>query len=246
MVDIKSLTNTEKLEIRKLALVELAKKDLKTFVFEFCKTRYRKRIVKESSRGKSPETLNDSDFIYINAIEPIPKYPYIERMLECFERYNKVAIPKSRQLLVTWVSLAYCLWYALVNQGANIYIQKEKESESGFGDPIDSLGSRLEFMYERLPNEFKDPNFQKKLSPPTLLFGSNYSAIMGVAAGPNQARGKSGSIFLIDEAAFQRFLRDTLTTLVPISESGAQIILVSTANGKESFYDTVSDGGIRC
>ena len=233
-------------EQRHLAMCELAKRDCHTFVFEFCKTRYRKRILRDTSLGKDPQTLTDMDFIWTNVIERIPRYPYIEKMLDCLLSYNKLALPKSRQILATWVVLAYCLWYARFKKCANIYLQKEKESEAGFGDPIDSLGSRTEFLHKNLPDELKDAEFVTRISPPLLSFPESGSAVMGLAAGPNQSRGKAPSIIVVDEAAFQRFLRDTLATMIPLAETGAQIVLISTVNGKETFYDTVSDGGQLC
>ena len=246
----RQLTEEQQKEIQRLAKIEIAKRkelvSLKTFVFEFCLTRYRKRVLRDSAKGKPTEQLTDADFRYTQAVSAIPRFAYIERFLENLYNCEKLLVPKSRQLVITWITMAYCLWYALTHPGSNIYVQKEKESESGFGDPLDSLGSRLEFMYDKLPEEFKDKNYVKIKSPPTLFFKDHNSAIMGLAQGPDQVRGKAGSIIVVDEAAFHRELGLTLATMMPIAESGCQLILVSTANGKEAFYDTLSDGGRLC
>jgi hypothetical protein len=242
-----NITTPDKKELLTMAKLELARRDPKVFVFEYCFTRFRKKVLREGSKTKEVVELTDVDFVFENCTERIPRHPYIEQVIDNLQQYNQLAIPKSRQIMITWVVLAYCLWYALKNEGANIYLQKEKESESGFGDPIDSLGSRIMFIYEHLPEELRDPLFKTpKMSPPTIYFPTKGSAIMGLAAGPDQLRGKDASIVVIDEASFQRFLRDTLTTLMPIVQSGAQAVLISTANGKDSFYDTVSDGGKFC
>jgi hypothetical protein len=233
-------------ELKRLVSLELAKRDAKHFIFEYCQTRFRKRELREGRESKDRDALTELDFVYKNVQATIPRYLYIEKLVDCLGSYQQLAIPKSRQLMVSWVACAFCLWYALFQKGANIYIQKEKESESGFGDPIDSMLSRVQFIYDSLPEELKDPQFRVIKSPPTLHFGTSGSAIMGVASGANQLRGKAASIVVIDEAAMQRFLRDTLTTIMPIVQSGSQIILISTPNGKESFYETISDGGNQC
>lgn len=204
--------------------IELARRDPWIFITEYCLT------------DKYQENKGMVEVVPIK----MPNYPYLKRIIRHICRNKKIAIPKSRRLLVTWVVLCYCLWYALNHNNASIYIQKIKEDDAGFADPNESLCAKIMKVYERLPKALKqsvDPGITKK--PPVISFKDTFSTIVGVAEGPDQVRGKGASIIVIDEMSMldPTKNRAMLKTILPIVDAGAKLICISTPRGQEVFYE---------
>ena len=223
-MDIKN-KNLEGIDTEALAQVlkeQLARKDPWIFITEFCKTNY-------SKQGE--------DGLFGTVSETIPPFDYLKKVVYHLHHSRKVAIPKSRRMLITWVVLCYCLWYVLFHEDASVYLQKLKEDDAGFADPNESLCSRVMKVYNKLPPGLKQKQelgITKK--PPVINFKDTRSIIFGVAEGPDQLRGKDASIIVIDEMAMLDKNKETITTIMPIVNTGAKLICISTPNGQEYFY----------
>lgn len=203
---------------------EIARRDPWVFITEYCLT------------DKYQEKNGSVEVVPVK----MPNYPYLKRIVRHIQKSKKVAIPKSRRLLVTWVVLCYCLWFALNHNSASIYIQKIKQDDAGFADPNESLCAKIMKVYERLPKPLKqsvDPGVRK--TPPIITFKDNSSVIAGVAEGPDQIRGKGASIIVIDEMSMMDpdMNRKMLRTALPIVDAGAKLICISTPRGQEVFYE---------
>ena len=74
-------------------------------------------------------TLDEHD-----KINPIKKLPmdkeYIKDMATLFLNERLLIIEKSRQMLVTWIGMAYCLWMAMFHPGQRIAVQSKKEGDA--------------------------------------------------------------------------------------------------------------------
>lgn len=223
-MDIK-LDPKQKELVAHLIKIELAKRDPWVFITEYCQTDF----LKENADGS-----------YSEHYCTIPPYPYLKKLIKVLDTERKVAVPKSRRMLITWIVLCYCLWYCLTHKNAAIYLQKIKRDDAGFSDPNESLCSRIMKVYNRLPNELKqsqDLGITK--DPPVINFKDTASIIAGVAEGPHQIRGKTPSIIVIDEMAFLDENMETMSTILPAVTTGAKVFCVSTPNGQEYFYKLV-------
>jgi phage FluMu gp28-like protein len=70
---------------------------------------------------------------------------------------------------------------------------------------------------------------------------SNGSVVQGLAGGSNQIRGKTPSLYVSDETAFQEDQEKVYTAVAPLIQKGAKAIFVSTPNGG-NFFATLWHG----
>lgn len=171
---------------------------------------------------------------------PIKKFPmekeYLKELAEIITKEKLLLIEKSRQMLVTWICIAYCLWMAMFHQGKRVFIQSKKEHDA------DELLNRAKFIYKHLPDLMKN---QYKADEPmaycVLRFGKLDSIIQATAQGADVLRQFTASLILSDEMAFQEKAEEAFIAAKPTITGGGQFIGVSSPNFKEFFYLLKSD-----
>lgn len=156
--------------------------------------------------------------------EPIQRFPdkeYVFTLIKYFEKFDRVLVPKSRQVLVTWTFSAFCLWRALFFGSSIIFIQSKKEEDSA------RVIDRIALMYQYLPEFIKAMNPVK----PThcKLSFENRSIIVGVPEGVAHLRGATASIIVLDEAAFIDGVSEVLSAAIPALGRYGKLFLVSSA-----------------
>lgn len=208
--------------------------------------------VKEGERDeKDKNFVSAKDFIfkYVFTLDPhdkkmpikrFPQYPYIESMIETWEKEDLLLILKSRQMMASWLFVALMLWDAMFNKGRTIFFVSKKEQDAGFDSQL-SLLSRALFIYERLPVSLQVP-FKKTLKPPKLEFPGNHSSIMGMSQDSEGLRQYTASRILSDEMAFQERAEQAYTAMKPTLDGGGALVGISTPNGRHNlFYYLVND-----
>jgi len=73
---------------------------------------------------------------------------------------------------------------------------------------------------------------------------SNGSMIQALAGGADKIRGKTASLFVGDEMAFQDDQDGVVTALLPLIQKGSKAILVSTPNGSSNAFATLYHGRV--
>lgn len=144
-------------------------------------------------------------------------------------------IPKSRQLMLTWLLCAYSLWQALFHPHQKIFLQSKKEDDAAslvFNKKWD--GGRIGFIYDRLPDWLKER--VKGTGSFGKIHFNNGSMIWGVPQGSDIIRSYTASLFVSDEAAFQPEFESAYTAAKPMAK---KIVAITTA-GPGYFADIVS------
>lgn len=174
----------------------------------------------------------------VNPVKRFPRYKYIPFLIRELARYNRVAIPKSRQVMITWTVLAHLLYRAVYRRHQMIFIQSKKEEDAA------ALVDRVKHMYEHLPwwihaaAPLRRPLHKQ---PFNRLAFANGSLIWGVPQGADVLRQYTASIVFQDEGAFQDRAEEAYNASKPTVEGGGQYIIVSSANGRNFFYRIVAD-----
>lgn len=142
-------------------------------------------------------------------------------------------IPKTRQIGMSFVTVAVAVWMAVFHEGVTVGFCSRKEEDV---DKAGSLGSLLEkcrLMADRLPPEFQ-AGYSKATSPSMIVgFPQSKSTIRG-ASGDKPFRGSTCSIIFIDEAAH---LEHPEVTEMSVSAAAKCRMYVSTPNGTaNTFY----------
>ena len=121
----------------------------------------------------------------------------IMKILDSLGRED-IVISKSRETGVSWLLIAIACWDWLFHgQTHTGFVSKDEDSCDNPDDP-DSLFSKFEFLFKRLPQWMK-PRFQRNLQKHTWKNIDNESTITGYAATGNVARGGRKRWMVFDE-----------------------------------------------
>jgi len=194
------------------------------------------------------------------AESPYRKIPlgkeYIQWVFRTWLACDRVVVPKSRQVMMSWLACIFCCWYARTKQERKIMWQGKKEDDAldmvTHGGKEFKLG-RMSFIESRLPPWLMDYNIvtgngnkqgclvytQTDKCPYTGLYVPwEGSEIRAVPQGEHQVRSHTPSLYIIDEAAFQDDFYGAFTTALPAVQ---RIIALSSA-AQGGFADLVLEG----
>ena len=159
-------------------------------------------------------------------ITPFKKFPnkdYLKFICEEWYREPLLLVPKSRQLLMTWLFVSCYLWDTQFRQGRLNFFQSKKEEDA------DRLIQRANFIYTHQPAWLK-ALFPAEYSFCHFKFKRGKSEIWGVPQGGDQMRQYTASGILSDEMAFQADAEDAYTGALPTIKGGGRFTGVSSAN----------------
>ena len=171
-----------------------------------------------------------------------------------------LAVPKSRQIRISWFMVAYALWHARTKSYRHVIWQSKKEDDANEmvskGAKIPAEG-RMDFMEQHLPNWLRDPFISSgqgnlvgrlvyapmapdnRTKVPVPWPGSKIEA---VPQGADQVRGKTPSLYVDDEAAFQEEFGSSVVALRPAVTGGGQFVAVSSVDAGSHFNEMVLEG----
>ena len=165
---------------------------------------------------------------------PVNKVPYVKELLLSYTTDRKVIVVKSRQVMVTWIYVIATLWSVLFTKGQRVALISRK------GGASKKLVERIKFVYDKLPDEWKPPCRFTFHPEPSVRCDSTESAIFAYPQGADQLRSETFSVIFSDEFAFQDDQDKTYTASKPTIDGGGCFIAVSTPNGKNNLFYTLS------
>jgi len=171
---------------------------------------------------------------------PIPfgELEYMTVFCRLFVAEPKLAVPKSRQLMLTWISYGCIMWWLMRSPNQRwALVQKKLE------DGRDDIEMRLKLAYwENLPKWLRDLYTLAPLKGKFEL--SHYrgapwsSSLTPYPIGSNQLRSKAHTGVFIDEAAHQdlsSFWRSAMPTIEGRGKKVGRLLLVSSAEPASDF-----------
>lgn len=159
-------------------------------------------------------------------IKHLPRKPHLEYLVDAFLESRLLLVPKSRQVMVSWIFAALFLWDTQFHTGRYTYFQSRKEEDS---DTLVRERAGFILRHEPIflwPEKF-NPN--KDISYCSIRFDSIHSQLKGIPEGGDQIRSKVPSGVFCDEAAFQPQFRESVEALRPCIEGGGRLVVVSSA-----------------
>ncbi|MEG0966747.1 MAG: hypothetical protein RSG92_15365 [Pseudomonas sp.] len=161
----------------------------------------------------------------------------VEWILDRYSRSENGALPKSRDVGASWVTMALACTLCLFRDGLHIgFGSRKAEYVDALGSPK-ALFPRARLFLQHLPREFLGGWQPSDFPHMRCNFPGTGSAITG-EAGDNIGRGDRASIYFVDEAAFLE--RPQLIEASLSATTNCRIDL-SSANGTDNpFYDKVS------
>ena len=205
---------------------------------------------------------------------PVKMFPVKEYNIWAFTHMlacEKLLIPKSRQIMVSWMLAAYACWFVRTQPHCLVIVQSKKAEDA---NDLVSMGKdnpcagRVDFIEQHLPSWLRDPFIAsgqgnkvgqmiyspRERSEEGVRIPWYGSRIMAVPQGADQVRGKTVSLFVSDESAFQEEFKNAVIALLPAlmsPTSSTRFISASSVNGGSEFnrmvlesYEGLADGDL--
>ena len=183
-----------------------------------------------------------------NPEKPFPEKEYIKFIVDKWLKHKILIIPKSRQLMMSWLFTALYLWDTQFHFGKLTFFQSKK------ADDANDLVKRSKLIWDNEPmflkRYYKDGEYHElKCNPQNqgmhvyslLTLPDIKSEIRGVPEGGDVVRMHTLSGMLADEAGFQPEMASAFTALKPTLSSGGRLTCVSTAEDGTWFEDACFD-----
>lgn len=161
-------------------------------------------------------------------LHPVKRFPwhkeYVQYYVRIWQVKNKIAVPKSRRMIMTWLNVALFTWDAMFHIGRHEAFVSKKEEDS------DELVRKAKFIVENLdrqkiPRELL-PTFEYTYAK--LKFPQIDSLIQGFPSGEQQLRQYTMSRLLFDEMAFWEDAEGSFSAAVPTIQGGGQVVCLSS------------------
>ena len=183
-----------------------------------------------------------------NSIKCFPDKEYLRLLVETWVKEPLLLIPKSRQLMMSWLFTTLYLWDAQFHSGRLTFFQSKKSEDA------DDLVKRAKFVWDNEPKFLKrfyqagvfkelkaNPQHGGQHIQGKLIFPDIYSEIRGIPEGGDVIRMHTASGILSDEMAFQPEAKNAYTAAKPTISSKGRFTGVSTAEDNTFFEDLVFD-----
>jgi len=158
-----------------------------------------------------------------NPVKRFPDKEYLRYICDLWYKTPLLLIPKSRQMLITWLISACYLWDTQFGENRLNFFQSKKEEDA------DRIVQRAWFIYNR-QEEWIKKMFPAEYRYCHLVFPRGGSEIWGVPQGGDQIRSHTASGIFSDEMAFQPDAEDAYTGSLPTIKGGGRFTGVSSAN----------------
>jgi hypothetical protein len=166
----------------------------------------------------------------------LPDKDYLKLLSYAWVHEPLLAVPKSRQMMVTWNFCAIAVHETLFRSARNTaWISKK------FDDANAHLETRIKGIADRIPARLTQPSDHFKAGLWTC--DSTHSQIRAMGEEAKGLRQYTFSWVFSDEAGYQDQTWDIIEASLPAVKGGGRFTLVSSANGKETFYGVLSETG---
>lgn len=182
------------------------------------------------------------------SIKPFPDKTYIKVLVDIWLKHKLLLVPKSRQMMMSWLFTTLYLWDTQFYHGKLTFFQSKK------ADDADDLVKRAKFVWDHEPNFLKryylegkfhnlnvNPQHNGQHTQNKMTFPEINSEIRGIPEGGDVIRMHTASGILADEMAFQPEAKSAYTAAKPTISSKGRFTGVSTAEDGTFFEDMVMD-----
>lgn len=163
----------------------------------------------------------------IKGVIDFKTYPFQDDCIDAFQKNRFNIILKSRQLGLSTITAAYCVWLASFYKDKNILVIATKL------DTAINFIKKVKVMLQSMPSWLLLTKFEE--TKRSIRF-TNGSTITAIPTSEDAGRSEALSLLIVDEAAFIRDFDEIWTGLSPTISTGGNAILLSTPNGVGGQY----------
>jgi len=192
----------------------------------------KKEIVKEILKcGKdAPYFINNYCRIShpMKGLIQFKTYPYQDDLLNDYNDFRFNVILKARQLGISTITAAYCVWFMLFHKEKNIVVLATKFSTAA------NLVKKVKSMMKNLPDWLKLATID--VDNRTSFELSNGSIIKAVPTSEDAGRSEALSLLVVDEAAHIEKMNEIWTAVYSTLATGGRCIALSTPKGTGNWF----------
>jgi hypothetical protein len=167
-------------------------------------------------------------------------FDYQEEALDTWNDNRFTVIVKARQLGFTTLAMADILWHCLFQPGSNLLLVSKNQDSAN-----KNLGM-VKFMYQFLPDWMKErgPSLQKAAEYKLEFeFPDGMKCQVKSFAGTETAgAGETATMVILDEFALMPDPTNTYRTIMPTTDAGGRLIIISTARGAYNEFAKIYKG----
>lgn len=157
-------------------------------------------------------------------------YEFQDECVKSFQEHRFNIILKSRQLGLSTVSAAYCLWFALFQRQKNVLVIATRL------DVAKNFLRKVRQMFESLPPWLVMPGIKEESV--RYLAWTNGSRITAVPTGDDAGRSEAVSLLVVDEAAhIDKFDYHWMGLYSTITHGGRAILLSTPKGVSNKFHE---------
>ena len=200
----------------------------------------KKEIVKEILKcGKdAPYFINNYCRIShpMKGLIQFKTYPYQDDLLNDYNDFRFNVILKARQLGISTITAAYCVWFMLFHKEKNIVVLATKFSTAA------NLVKKVKSMMKNLPDWLKLAHID--VDNRTSFELSNGSIIKAVPTSEDAGRSEALSLLVVDEAAHIEKMNEIWTAVYSTLATGGRCIALSTPKGTGNWFHKTYIGAV--
>jgi len=208
-----------------LLLWQIAKKDFWIFLTKFVRT-------------FDPHGIKKKEKVLF------PAKPYLAIIAELLTTEKLLLLPKSRQMMLSWIVVAYCVWRAIFEKSLIIFFQSKKLDDAGHPKIRASLLNRALYIIDNIPKFIRPEYIIIWGNTPILTIKDTSSTIQAVSQDSDSLRSQCASIVFADELGVQEHASQAFRAIKPTLGSTGQYIGVGTARRGTFFEKLVFDEAI--
>jgi hypothetical protein len=153
-------------------------------------------------------------------------WPHLLERAQAWQLGGDEVILKARQLGLSWLAAAFACFKGLQPSSRVLLLSKTE-------DDAFELLSKVEFVFEHLPEELRKPLETDNKS--TLEFEGG-GIVRALPSTQNAGRGFTARLVIADEAAFHQWAAQNFKAYRATVADGGQLLILSTANGVGGFF----------
>lgn len=190
--------------------------------------------------------------------KPFPRLDYIREIADVLQTHRRIAVEKSRQMMISWIACAFVLWVAMFHPNVLAFVQSKKEEDAAdrldriykiyfrlpewlrerfpinlnSGRPGNPLYTHIYFTWRDEDRDFFDLPETGEGTKFSDLVASNgvRSHIWAIPQGADVVRQYTGTLIFSDEDAFQEEAGEAYGAIMPTLGRDSWYLKVSTAN----------------
>lgn len=208
-----------------------------------------RRLLEVRKAGEHPAFLLDhvrcvdnttGETFQFQLLDPEAAWYWQREVLDEWIRGVKSIALKARQIGITWLAGGYALWHLLYQPGTKVLAVSINESEAA------KVVNRVWDMYHSLPEHLRGGVRVQKPSkgarPSTTIEfvhpDGRVSSMIGLPSTPKAGHGETAALVILDEFSRQDYAAETWKAVLPTTQGGGRVLVISTGNGRGSnhFY----------